>query len=443
MDQKLATVTETQQIIKRLKNPKAPGIDKVNNRPIKQLPALGILYINLIINACLKLGHFPDRWKHAEVMAIKKPDKPSSSPKSYRPISLLTSLSKILERVILSRLTEHLTANNIIPEQQHGFRNQKSTITQLMRVKNYCQSALRNKRSVGMILMDVEKAYDRIWHDGLIFKLIKINTPKYLILIINSFLRNRTFSVKVDNAASGVKNIKFGLPQGAVLSPTLYNVYTADVPIPERAEIALFADDTAFYYASRFYKQIENELRTTVNRFKKYLRTWKVLTNDDKTQAIFITRRRSRQLPTGPITIGTSNIIWSNNVKYLGVVFDKKITFKDHIKYANVKTERCVRILYSLLNRRSDLAQNNKKILYKVGIRPIMTYAAPVIIGAAKSNLKILQVRQNKILRMILNSHWSDRTTTLHETTGIEYVEQFMNRLYENFQARLVSADLN
>lgn len=158
----LAYPDEIRSICKKLKNSKAPGVDKVHNTLIKHLPCIGILYLTMIINSCLRLSYFPDNWKHAEVIAIKKAQKPPNLAQSYRPISLLSSLSKILERVILIRLNQLINEKNVIPEQQHGFRTNRSTTTLLYEVYNRIKSALDQGWSTGMILLDVEKAYDRV-----------------------------------------------------------------------------------------------------------------------------------------------------------------------------------------------------------------------------------------------------------------------------------------
>lgn len=301
----------------------------------------GFFFLTLIINCCLLLSYFPQKWKHAKVVAIKKPNKPPSQPTSYRPISLLSSISKILERVILTRLTEHLTLNNIIPYQQHGFRPGRSTTTLLHDVTNKIRQAKDSKQSTGMILLDAEKAFDRVWVEGLIFKMIKTNTPHYIIKIVYSFLTNRSFQVWVGNKLSTTKYPKFGVPQGAVLSPTLYSLNIYDIPTAIICELAIFADDVAFYISSRFFKNIEKSLQSAFNKLVSYFKLWKVTINSEKSQAIFFTNRRTKQLPVGPIRLGQNYIEWEQNVKYLGVEY--------HVEYAVNKVMVAIRILYSLL----------------------------------------------------------------------------------------------
>lgn len=439
-DISFTSVNEIQDCVRRLKNSKAPGIDKVHNSLIKNLPPLAFVLLTLIINSCLKLSYFPNQWKHAKVIGIKKPNKPASAASSYRPISLLSSLSKILERIILSRLNDHLTDNNILPHQQHGFRAQYSTTTQLHKLTTHIRNSLASKLSTGLISIDIEKAFDRVWHEGLIYKLMNINAPQYLVRIVHSFLTNRSFQAIVNNQLSSIRHFEFGVPQGAVLSPTLYNVYVHDIPEVRDCHISMFADDTAFYTSSRFCKQIINRLETAVRKFNKYLQRWKIKLNEDKTQAIFITNRRTRQIPHNRrFKCGSQEIDWSPDIKYLGVTIDRKLLFGTHVQNSLEKSHKAVKILYSMLNRKSHLSITNKILLYKVAIRPTFTYAGPIIANIAKTHINKLQIFQNKTIKTILNVPRRTRTTLIHNNTQIEMVNDYIQHQHEKFQQKLAT----
>ncbi|GFX85334.1 RNA-directed DNA polymerase from mobile element jockey [Trichonephila clavipes] len=187
-----------------------------------------------------------DSWKHASVIPILKPGKPRSSADRYRPISLLPVLSKLAERLILSRLNNHLNTNKILISQQHGFRPQLSTSHQLLRVVEYAKSGFKGKNAPAPFFWTSrKKAFDCVWHTGLLYKLIKINALPHLILIIKSFLTNRSFAVRVNDTQSSTKQIRAGAPQGALLSPTLFNIYINDIPKTRHTTVCLYADDTA------------------------------------------------------------------------------------------------------------------------------------------------------------------------------------------------------
>jgi len=435
----LTDVNEIASIIRNLKNPKAPGLDEVNNILLKNLPEKGLEYLKFIINSCLKLNHFPKIWKHAKVIPIPKPGKPANELSSYRPISLLSSISKILERVLLYRINEHLEEHNIIPSQQCGFRTGRSTSHQLIKVIKTAKENIKSKKSTGMIFLDVEKAFDRVWHNGLLYKMLKLRFPLPLIKTIRSFLSERTFSVFIKGQFSEIKVIKFGVPQGAVLSPTLYNIFTHDVVRETTNNIALFADDTALYHSAENSSDIVTHLQHTGRKVQQYMNKWKINLNKQKTQALFITNRYTRQLPSNNIKFLNENIKWETEAKYLGMVIDKRVTLKPHVEYVTNRAHTALRQLYPLISRNSHLDVRNKLLIYKLAIRPIFTYGCPAFESMAKTHLQKLQVLQNKFLRIVLNKTRYERITDLHSEAKIPSIEDYVGKLQANFNSRLAS----
>lgn len=432
------SLNETKMTIQQLKTSKSPGFDRMHNSLLKRLPHVGMIYVNFIMNCCFKLCYFPTDWKHAKVIALKKPGKDSRNPANYRPISLLSSLSKVLERILVARINDHLEENNILPDEQGGFRKGRSTVHQLKTITSHVKSNLTIKKSTGIILADIQKAFDSVWHDGLVYKMIQLNFPSYIIRIVNCFLRNRTFQVELNNKLSAVHDVPFGVPQGSCMSPALYNIFTADQPSLENCNRALYADDTALFTSSALRSEITIPLRNAFERQISYFRKWKISININKTQIAFFTKRRTREIPRRPLRISNTSVRWSSDpVKYLGLLLDKRMTLQQHIKYVINKTNIAIRMLYSLLNRKSKMSIENKLMIYKVALRPIFTYAAPVIHGAARTNKKKLQILQNKTLRMCLNKPWHYNTEDLHQEAGIEMVDDFLTRLRDKFEASI------
>ncbi|GFU80900.1 RNA-directed DNA polymerase from mobile element jockey [Trichonephila clavipes] len=196
----------------------------------------------------------------------KKPGKDPTLPDSFRRISLLPVLSKITEKIIQKRLffSQHLNDNDILIPQQHGFRAGLSTSYQLLRVVEYIKTGFRDRKSTGVVFLDIQKAFDRVWHVGLLYKLIKINTPPHLIKLISSFLTNRFFAVKVNNIHSTNRKINAGTPQGSSISPILFNIYVNDIPRTSQSTICMFADDTAILAQS-------NELQLVTHFLHKHI----------------------------------------------------------------------------------------------------------------------------------------------------------------------------
>lgn len=430
-------VSETISYVKRLRNSKAPGRDRVHNTLIKHLPQRALIYLNFIICCCLKMSYFPQHWKRATVIPIKKPGKDSTLLTSYRPISLLSCLSKILERVILKRMNIHTEEFNVLPDAQHGFRQFRSTTNQLNRVLESLRHNLNEKRTTGILFFDIEKAFDRIWSKGLIYKMINLQYPKYLVRIIASFLQHREFQVKVNEKLSSRQDVPFGVPQGAVLSPALYNIYVSDAPIPNDCMMAFYADDTAIISGANRWGVNARALRRATQSYHQYYDKWKINLNFGKTQALLVTRRRTRELPYGPFIMGDDEIPWDSEAKYLGLIIDRTLTFKPHIDYVIQKTQNAIRLLYPLIHRKSKLSMQNKVIIFKAALRPIYTYACPLFDRIAHTNLKKLQVIQNKILKMIFDLPWRTPTIQLHLDNNIELVSDFANKLRMRFQQRL------
>ncbi|KFM60720.1 putative RNA-directed DNA polymerase from transposon X-element, partial [Stegodyphus mimosarum] len=194
--------TEIKEIIKNLKKRKAKGYDNINNEALKALPTKGIIKITNIINACIRKCYFPQPWKHSIITSILKPGKNPKDIKSYRPISLLPAMGKIYEKILCSRLTTHLEKYNLIDNNQFGFRSGHSTTHQILNLVEIISLAFQKKNSIAACFLDFEKAFDRVWHIGLIFKLQKFMLPDGLIHIIISFLKNRTFQVRIGDTLS-------------------------------------------------------------------------------------------------------------------------------------------------------------------------------------------------------------------------------------------------
>lgn len=438
----LITYRDTSDCIRRLKNSKSPGIDGINNRLLKNLPPIGITILTVIFNSCLFSGYFPNQWKLAKVIPIPKPGQPKNEANGYRPISLLSSISKVLERLILTRLLEFTEVKNILPEEQFGFRSNHSTSHQILRLFSNAKQNLKNKMSTGIISLDIEKAFDRVWHEGLLYKLIGFGYPNFLIRIVSSYLKNRHFEVHLDNTCSKKYSFPFGVPQGGVLSPSLYNIYISDIP-KTTSNLASFADDTALYYSSKFFKKIKETLSKDLKILVTYFTKWKIKINVNKTQALFVTNRRKKQLPTTPITVNKTPIEFGDNLKYLGFIFNNKMNCNLHIDTKLIKVDNLIRMLYPLINRSSVLSTELKIRIYKLYFLPVLLYAYPILQLCSKTYLNKLQVKQNKILKMILNLPWHTSTDFVHQESKIETIKERLDRLTIKFKLKSEDSDNN
>ncbi|GFW53711.1 RNA-directed DNA polymerase from mobile element jockey [Trichonephila clavipes] len=173
LDLDKTTPGEVQEYIKKLKINKSHGLDLITNRILKNLPLKFVLFIVMLFNLLMENCHFLKNWKTAVVVPILKPNFDDTQPQNYRPISLLSSLNKAYEFVLLNRLNQHCIARNIIIPEQHGFVTQCSTVTQLLRVTELIRHDFQNNQATGILFVDIAKAFDKIWHDGLLSKMMQ------------------------------------------------------------------------------------------------------------------------------------------------------------------------------------------------------------------------------------------------------------------------------
>lgn len=434
LDIDYTTAEEIKVYIKNLPLKKTPGHDLIPNVALKYLTDEAINHLKDIFNSCMCIGYFPTTWKKAEIILFHKPNKPKLSCSSYRPISLLPTMSKILERVIYQRLNEYLNEANIIPPHQFGFRSKHSTTHQLLRLTEMITSGYESKRHTIIAFLDIQQAFDKVWLEGLLFKLHQLNTPGYLLNVISSFLRHRSFSVKIGSSFSSSHQIQAGIPQGSVLGPVLYNIYASDIPTFRHTNIAMFADDTAIISQDYDINVAAHELQQSLNQLNIWCKRWKIKLNPSKCEAKIFTLRRS-QTPRN-LLIERMPIKWNPDdqaVKYLGVYLDRRLTFGFHI---NKKLNEChtrLGILYPIINRKSRLKLECSILIYKSIIRPIIMYACVIWSTASKTQITKVQTFQNKVLRIACNSPWFVRNTQIHRETGMPYVKDYINQAAAKF----------
>ena len=361
--------SEIKSIIKNLKNNKAPGKCGIMNNTIKKLTNVALMYLVNIINLMLLTGIFPQIWKIANVLAIPKPNKDSKIPNNYRPISLLSNLSKIAEKVIAVRLLKELIDKNILQSEQFGFREKTSTAHALLFIRNDIMNGFKNGKSTSMVLLDIEKAFDTVWHKGLVFNLIKIGISPYLIKIINSYLRNRKFECKINNTCSRAKSIAAGVPQGSILGPWLFLVYIHDLPKQPRTKLSIFADDTSIRSTNKSIKQSSIDVSDHLKILKPYYDKWKIKVNALKSEYILFTRKRKRG-NDNPVRMMLSDtpIEHKTAVKYLGITFTTKCKFNVHVNKELNKASDASSKLWCLFGHKSKLNVTNKLLIYKTYI---------------------------------------------------------------------------
>ncbi|KAL4085043.1 hypothetical protein QTP88_027881 [Uroleucon formosanum] len=429
---KYFTPNDIKNAIQNYSLKKSPGYDLITAEVAKCLPKRAIVLLTILINASLRLAYFPQLWKFSIIIVFPKPKKPPDILSSYRPISLLPFFAKIFERLILKRILPYIFSNNIIPNTQFGFRASHATTHQLHRLVDTISFSFEKKKYCSCVFLDVSQAFDRVWHEGLLFK-IKAFLPTTYFLLIKSYLTDRHFQVKFGSSFSNIEKISAGVPQGGILSPILYNVYAADQPTSPTTSVAEFADDRAIISVHEDPHIASLNLQNHLDLISVWYDKWRVKVNQSKSIHTTFTLR----LPPCPeVFLNSIPIPSSQSVKYLGLIFDRRLTWGPHIKAKKLALNERLRLVKPLIsNKHTKL--NTKLLIYKSLIKPMWTYGLQLWGNAKVTNVNKIQTVQNKILRLITKAPPYVSNYSLHTDLNIKTVHAEAITYYKRFHNRL------
>ena len=347
-------------IIKHLNDTKSIGADKIPLSFLRDSLSITAFYLTCIVNTSIVTGKFPTMWKQAVVVPLLKGGDPQNV-QNYRPISLLSVVSKILEKIIARQLTFYLESKSLLSTNQHGFRPKLSTETALTTVTNQIYNNMDNRKISLLTLCDLSKAFDSVDHMYLLNKCsnLKIDTEW-----LTSYLKKRTQSVRIDDTTSSKENVNYGVPQGSILGPILFNIYVNDLSLfVNDCLIVQYADDTQLLHSGTIddLAGLVNRAETSLSSIKSYFNTNGLLLNSNKTQCIFIGNKQLlKRIPqTTVIKLDESSITPSNNVKNLGIYMDNSMSFEKHVNELNKKVTGV--LMY--INRVKDNFDKTSRIL--------------------------------------------------------------------------------
>ncbi|GBM45596.1 RNA-directed DNA polymerase from mobile element jockey [Araneus ventricosus] len=228
----------------------------------------------------------------------------------------------------------------------------------------------------------------------------------------------RKFQVKSNQVLSTFGNIQAETPKGSSLSSTLYNIFNSDFPRNDKVLNCLFADDSAILTQGRNIRFIIKTLQSQLDSIEYWCTKWRVAINTDKTKAILFRKGHSSKV-LKTLSFMDEDLTWENQVKYFGLIVHIKLSFRKHAKYNSDKFWNKVHMIIPLIGRHSPLSLNNKVILFKQILRPILTYSAPIWCTTAKTHRRKIQTLRNKILRIITNTPWFVRNDVIHKDLKI------------------------
>ena len=341
-------------------------------------------------------------WKEAVVLPILKPGTDPTNPQSYRPISLTSVMCKIMERMITNRLVWFLERNNLINNAQSAYRKARSTLDQLSRLHDSIHKAINNKSFTVGIFIDFSRAYDMLWKDGLLSKLRNMGITGNIYNYINDFLTERSLRVKIGNTLSENFRLQNGTPQGSVISPILFLLMINDMPASNdnKTMCSLYADDSALWKTGKNLNFIFIELQKQMNKISKWCNKWGFKINEEKTVMMIFTRKSISKYSNLNIKINNKVIKIVDKVKFLGLIFDPRLTWKEHIKHLADKSKSKINLLRSLTGQNWGASKKSLLAIYRTLIRSRLEYGCHVLYTASKGVLKQLDTIQASCLRI-------------------------------------------
>ena len=342
---------EIVSLVRNLNPNKASGSDGISGQMLLLCDDSVGVPLKIIFENILFTSSYPDMWKLANVTPVhKKGDKQLT--KNYRPISLLPICGKIFEKIIFNTLYPYLNVNNLITKNQSGFRPGDSTTNQLLFLVDEIHQAFENPKSleVRAVFLDISKAFDKVWHEGLIFKMKQNGISGSLLKLFESYLYNRTQRVVLNGSYSDYSQIESGVPQGSVLGPLLFLIYINDLEKNIKSNIKFFADDTMLFSIVKDPDISASELNHDLDIIYRWAHQWKMEFNPDPTkQATEVLFSCKKVHPNHPQLLFNGTVVKKvNEQKHLGLILDSGLTFKKHFDEKIIKAKRNIGIIKHL-----------------------------------------------------------------------------------------------
>jgi hypothetical protein len=386
-----------------------------------------------IFNQSLRLSYLPKCWKIAKVKVLKKKDIDLDNPGSYRPISLLVTTSRILERIMNQRITSWAESNNILHPCQSGFRKNHSCQDNIFRMVETCKIGLNMGKKIGKTDFDVEKAFDNSPHKGILCTLKEYGCPDYIGNWLVSFFSDRKFVVEIEGTFSEEKNILAGVPQGSPLSPILFSLYINKIGyILEKHDLlfGLFADDLTIWKIDDTLDVIKDTLQNAINDINNFFNEKGLKLNEKKcTYTLFTSKPKERI----ELIINNEQINYEPNPKCLGIYFDPKLKFNFHFSEIKKQLVRKINVLRILSNKSNRINVNHLLTIYKALILSKLQYSCIPFMVTTNKIKKELQSIQNKCLKIILNLPNHTSSKFAHQTLKCEKLDKRLSALTCNF----------
>ena len=420
---------EVEKIIKELKNSSASGTDWIDTAILKTSKEIILPALTHIINLSIGTSKFPEQWKIAKVIPLwKGKDAIKTVTKSYRPVALLPIASKVLERVIHEQINEHMKTNQFWHPNHHAYRKSRNTETAVIQMYDTWVQAIQEGKIATATMIDMSAAFDTVDIEILLEKCRLYNFGEKAEHLLRSYLENRKQLVSIGGKNSEILQLEAGVPQGSILGPIMYTIYTNDFPevvheegcnqgqeeggsikfrtmCSECGAVVCFADDSTYTVISSNTNIMTNKVNKKFGEMTEYLGEQRLSVNEDKTHLMLLTTRQKKRNMLNTVRINTEeeDIELSQSEKLLGVELEENMGFDKHIDMIVEKMKTGIKALKAI----SKIANftTRKNILNGV-ITSRLTYMIALWGGTAEYRIDKLQRLQTEALRITAKRRW-------------------------------------
>ena len=413
------TESELHLIFTSLKNA-APGYDEIKIEPLKLVLEFIAEPLSYLCNLSFNQGIFPAELKIANVIPLYKKDD-SMLFSNYRPVSLLCSLSKVFEKVMCNRVVSFLETYKILYEYQFGFRKDHSTYLAIMSLLDRITKCLENGDYIIGVFLDFSKAFDTVDHSILLLKLFHYGIRGNALKWFESYLGNRQQYVTYNGVSSSMKFVKCGVPQGSILGPILFLLYINDLAsICTNVFSIFFADDSNIFKNGKDLIKLQETINSELKEISKWLNVNKLFMNISKTQYMVFSGKKMEDNVVN-LHIDQKLLKRVFKSKFLGVIIDDKLTFKDHIAHISSKMSKGIGII---CKARAVLKKDSLLTLYYALVYPHISYCNQIWGNISANAMHKLITLQKRAIRIICGVHPRTHTAPLFKESRILNLEQ-------------------
>lgn len=379
----------------------SPGPDTIHYEMIKRMTQINKKQLLNLYNKMYFERDFPENWRNALLIPILKNGKDPKSTKNYRPIALTNCLCKVFERMINKRIIWWMETKDKFNIYQSGFRKHRATADNICFLESQVMEAFSNQQYLISIFFDLEKAYDATWRHLVIKETIASGLKGNIVHFIKNFLFERKVQVSIGSQLSDEKLIENGIPQGSVLSVTLFiiaiNKIFTNIQYPVKT--VMYADDLVIFISSKNITEIKQTLQNTLNKLTEWCKNSGFKFSTEKTKALVFTRKR-KPFQKPDLFLCGSKINYVNEYKFLGVTFDSKLKWTHHIKEVKAKATRNLNMIKMLAHSKYGSDRKTLLKIHTTMVLPVLDYGNLVYSTANKNLINTINAVHNAGIRL-------------------------------------------